>query len=117
MLVSCETAAGDVVHLSMFGEHIVVLGSQQAIFDILEKQSAATSERRQHPLIELSGQGFNFAFFPYNHWWRRHRRVFSQHIPSTRPIPDEQLSIQYQCASLFLRKMLTDPGGLRDHIR
>ncbi|RPD62677.1 cytochrome P450 [Lentinus tigrinus ALCF2SS1-7] len=108
-------AYGDVVHLSVFGQHIVVLGSQQAIVDILEKQSASTSDRQQHALIELSGQGFNFAFFPYDHRWRRHRRVFSQHIPST--VPQEQISIQRQYASLFLRKLHENPADLRDHIR
>ncbi|KAI0693303.1 cytochrome P450 [Cerioporus squamosus] len=109
----CRTF-GDVINLSVFGQHLVVLGSQRAIFDILEKQSAASSDRQQHPLIELAGQGFNFAFFPYGHWWRRHRRVFSQYIPTI--VPNEQFLVQQQYASLFLRKLLHNPAGLRDHI-
>ncbi|RPD62902.1 CyP450 monooxygenase [Lentinus tigrinus ALCF2SS1-6] len=110
----CETY-GDVVHLSMFGEHFIVLGSQQAIFDLLDKQSAATSDRPQNPLIKLCGQGFNFGLYPYGQWWRRHRRVFSQYIPLT--VPEEQLLIQHEYATLFLRKLLTDPVALCDHIR
>ncbi|RPD77552.1 cytochrome P450 [Lentinus tigrinus ALCF2SS1-7] len=106
---------GDVVHLSVLGKHIIVLGSQQAIVDLLDKMSAATSDREQNPIIELSGQSFNFALFPYNHWWRRHRRVFSQHVPPT--VPEEQLLLQEQYVGLFLRKLLTSPAGFRDHIR
>ena len=49
----CGTPIGDVVHLSAFGEHIVVLGSEQAICDLLDKQSVVTSDRRQHHLLEL----------------------------------------------------------------
>lgn len=45
--------AGDVVHLSVFGERIVVLGSERAIVDLLDKQSAVTSDRQQNPMIEL----------------------------------------------------------------
>ncbi|TFK82000.1 CyP450 monooxygenase [Polyporus arcularius HHB13444] len=106
---------GDIVHLSVFGQHLVVLGSQRAIFDILEKQSVATSDRQQHPLIELSGQGFNFAFFPYDQWWRRHRRIFSQCIPTT--VPKEQLLVQQDYAALFLKKLLQNPTDFCDHIR
>ncbi|RDX53567.1 cytochrome P450 [Lentinus brumalis] len=106
---------GDIVHLSVFGQHLVVLGSQRVIFDILEKQSAGTSDRQQHPLIELSGQGFNFAFFPYDQWWRRHRRIFSQCIPTI--VPNEQLLVQQQYATLFLKKLLHNPADFCDHIR
>lgn len=41
------------MHLSAFGQDLVVLGSQQAMFDLLEKQSATTSDRPKHALIEL----------------------------------------------------------------
>ena len=51
--LSCGKSIGDVLHLSAFGEHIVVLGNQQVILDLLDKQSIATSDRPQHALIEL----------------------------------------------------------------
>ena len=44
---------GDVIHMSVFGEHIVVLGSPQAVGDLLDHRSAVTSDRQQSPLIEL----------------------------------------------------------------
>ena len=62
-----------------------------------------------------SGQDFNFALLPYDHWWRRHRRAFSQHIPSI--VPPEYSLIQQQYVFIFLQKLLTDPAGLCDHIR
>ncbi len=62
-----------------------------------------------------SGQGFNFAFFPYDQWWRRHRRIFSQCIPTI--VPKEQLLVQQQYATLFLKKLLHNPADFCDHIR
>ncbi|PIL29134.1 hypothetical protein GSI_09183 [Ganoderma sinense ZZ0214-1] len=80
---------GDVVYLQVFGQSIVVLGSPDAIFEYLDKQSANTSDRVQTPMIELnikalfvyrSGSSLNFGFMPYGQWWRRHRRAFWQYF-------------------------------------
>ncbi|KAI0755203.1 CyP450 monooxygenase [Daedaleopsis nitida] len=106
---------GDILHLPVLGQNLVVLGSPQAIFELLDKQSADTSDRPQSPLIQLAGQDSNFAIFPYGAWWRRHRRAFWQHfLPGglAKHYPSQQ-----DAALLFLRKLLSDPTRLCDHIR
>ena len=44
---------GDIVHLKILGQHMAVLGSPEAIFELLEKRSANTSDRQQVPLMAL----------------------------------------------------------------
>ena len=44
---------GDIIHLKYHSEHVVVLGSPEAIFELLDKRSENTSDRKQTPLLEL----------------------------------------------------------------
>ena len=46
-------ASGEVVELKALGQRIIVLGSPRAIFEILEKRSAQTSDRLQSIIISL----------------------------------------------------------------
>ena len=49
---------GDLLHFKVLGQHMVVLGSPDAMFELLEKRSANTSDRQQVPLINLSVRSF-----------------------------------------------------------
>ena len=44
---------GDVVHLSAFGKHIVLLGSNQAAVDLLDKRSSKYSDRNTYQFSKL----------------------------------------------------------------
>lgn len=47
------TFEGDVIHLNVVGNHVVVLNSQAAASDLLEKKSAIYSSRGRHAVFEL----------------------------------------------------------------
>ncbi|KAI0742101.1 cytochrome P450 [Daedaleopsis nitida] len=106
---------GDVVHVPVLGHSVVILGSANAIFDLLHKRSAATSDRQQSPTIELSGQGFNFSLMSYGAKWKRYRKEFARRFPPM--VPTEQLESQREHARMFLKKVLNDPEHLVEHIR
>ncbi|KAI0742311.1 cytochrome P450 [Daedaleopsis nitida] len=110
------TTYGDVVYVPVLGQDIVLLGSADAVSDLLDKRSAVTSDREQSALIPLSGQDFNIAFMPYGHVWRQHRRVFAEQF-SVSAASEEHQQIQQNYAQLFLRKLLNEPEELREHIR
>ena len=112
---------------------IIILGSPRAIFELLDKRSAITSDRIRAPMIPLYvqltrrtcgiiahnfdsiGQDGNFSLMPYGSWWRRHRRAFWQHfLPASIAT---HVSAQKGYAQMFLRKLLADPSRLREHIR
>ena len=44
---------GDVLYFEVLGQPIVVLGSPQAIFELLDNRSALTSDRIQSPMVPL----------------------------------------------------------------
>ncbi len=49
----CSNALGEIVHLDALGQHIIVLGSQEAISEILEKRSAKSSNRPPSAMSDL----------------------------------------------------------------
>ena len=46
-------AVGDIIHVRVLGQSMVVLNSAAVIDEYLEKRSAITSDRKQTPLIAL----------------------------------------------------------------
>ncbi|KAL1950428.1 hypothetical protein VTO73DRAFT_5552 [Trametes versicolor] len=106
---------GEITYLEVLGQSILVLGSPSVIFELLEKRSANSSDRTVSPLIQLAGQGYNFAFMPYGQFWRRHRRAFWQHFHSG--VSESYWPIQQAYARDFLVKLLDKPTQLRDLIR
>ncbi|KAI0697620.1 cytochrome P450 [Cerioporus squamosus] len=108
-------SSGDVVYLRAVGSSFLVLDSAMAVKDFLEKKASNTSDKKQSPMIELSGSSLNFALMPYGQWWRRHRRAFWQHF-------NQKASLAYwpaqrKGAHQFLGKLLRDPSRLIEHIR
>ncbi|KAJ7653505.1 cytochrome P450, partial [Mycena rosella] len=82
---------GDVVHASVFGEHILVLNSARAASELLEKRAGIYSDRPTIPMVSITGWDFNLTFMPHTDKWRQYRRLFHQHfrrdaVASYRPI-------------------------------
>ena len=117
---------------------MVVLGSPKAMFELLEKKSANTSDRPGIPLMALyvfhtllirfrgglwigtncltsTAMDTNLTMMPYGERWRRHKRAFRQYFHSG-AIPSYQ-PIQRSAAHRFLNKLLKTPSELRTHIR
>jgi len=44
--------SGDVIHLESFGQHVVVLNTQEASLDLLEKRSSIYSDRAVPTIME-----------------------------------------------------------------
>ncbi|KAH9889802.1 cytochrome P450 [Cubamyces lactineus] len=99
---------GDIMHLRVLGEDIIIIGSADVANELLNKRSANTADRPSLAVIELSGQDVNFATFPYGQWWRRHRRSFWQQFhPGTL---SRYLPIQREGAHNFLATLLESPS-------
>ncbi|KIJ46878.1 hypothetical protein M422DRAFT_164665 [Sphaerobolus stellatus SS14] len=75
---------GDVVHVSAFGHHIIVLNSFKAARDLLDLRSTKYSSRPYVPMLhdpELMDAGWSFTFMTYEDpRWKRHRRLFVEHF-------------------------------------
>ena len=53
MLTTLALCVGDVIHLDVFGQPMIILGSHEAAIDLLEKRSANYSDRAQTPMTEM----------------------------------------------------------------
>ncbi|EJF57200.1 cytochrome P450 [Dichomitus squalens LYAD-421 SS1] len=106
---------GDILHFNLLGQHMLVLGRPDVVFELLDKRSANTSDRFVTPLIVLTGMDMNLSAMRYGERWRRHRRAFWQYFhPSALPTYQP---MQRKAAHRFLNKLLKTPSRLREPIR
>ncbi|KAI0371500.1 CyP450 monooxygenase [Pilatotrama ljubarskyi] len=102
-----NTKYGDIVYLNVLGQPMVILGSYEAVYELLELRSATSSDRSLSPMAELTGFMWDFALEGYNTRWRTQRRVFHQlfylnAVKSYRPT-------QLREVQRLLQKLITKP--------
>uniref|UniRef100_A0A0W0F7N2 Putative cytochrome P450 n=1 Tax=Moniliophthora roreri TaxID=221103 RepID=A0A0W0F7N2_MONRR len=71
---------GDIMHLQMLGDHVIILSSVNIANDLLEKRSRVYSSRPHPEVAESSGWGFDIATQPYTNAWRKQRKTYQQHL-------------------------------------
>ncbi|KAF7346479.1 Cytochrome p450 [Mycena sanguinolenta] len=106
---------GDVMHVQMFGEHILILNSVKAATELLEKRAPLYSDRPTIPMLPLIGWGFNFSFMSRTNKWRERRRLFHQHFR-----PDAAAAyrpVQLSKIQDLLRGLLYTPEDFAVHIK
>lgn len=109
--------AGDMSHISILGQHIVVLNSVKTSIDMLDKKSSVYSDRPvYHMGGELSGFKDKVPLLPYGDRLRWNRKNFHRIIGSPAAVkayhPIEEIE-----AHRFLKRVLANPKGLRGHVR
>ncbi|KAG5650135.1 hypothetical protein H0H81_000558 [Sphagnurus paluster] len=111
-----EELGSDIIHLDVAGTSIVVLDSEEAAIELLDRRSSIYSSRARMPMInELMGFDYNFAFIPYGNEWREHRRLMSRYLRATETVnfqPHEE-----KATHGLLRRLLDEPENFIDHIR
>ncbi|CAA7259457.1 unnamed protein product [Cyclocybe aegerita] len=70
----------DIIHLSAFGQHIIVLNKLALAEELLERRAHIYSGRLEAPPMKLMGWDHNFALLDYGPAWQRHRRVAQQYF-------------------------------------
>ncbi|KIJ27086.1 hypothetical protein M422DRAFT_236247 [Sphaerobolus stellatus SS14] len=98
---------GDIVHVTVFGRHIIILNSLEIARDLLDGRSAKYSSRAYNPMMHepsLMDCEWVFAFRKSDEAWKRQRKLFVQHLG-----PSAVLSFherQLDSAHAMLRLML-----------
>ncbi|KAI0351930.1 cytochrome P450 [Trametes cingulata] len=106
---------GNLVHVRLFGQPVIVLGNYQAAVDLLEKRSANYSDRPRSVMAELVGyDDWVLVLMQYGQKWRQHRRAIFQ---SFHPDAIEDIKPTLE---LFAYHLLSDlsrkPGHFSEHI-
>ncbi|KAI0800113.1 CyP450 monooxygenase [Fomes fomentarius] len=78
----CQTY-GEIVHLDALGQHIIILGSQEAISEILDKRSAKYSDRPPSAMSDLIDMGWDMGLLNYGDEWRKQRRQYHRFLGPT----------------------------------
>ncbi|KAI1165314.1 putative cytochrome P450 [Nemania serpens] len=66
---------GPVVHLSMFGQSVIILSTSQAAHDLLAKRGATFSDRPHLVVAGLALKGLNMLLMPYNERFKLHQKL------------------------------------------
>ncbi|EKM54607.1 uncharacterized protein PHACADRAFT_210407 [Phanerochaete carnosa HHB-10118-sp] len=106
---------GDVMYFDVFGKSLVVLSSQEAASDLLEKRSAVYSSRSSSTVHEMIGWADMLTLLPYGEQFQKQRKFLQQAFTKQgclafRP---SQLSQTH----LLLKRIPQDPACYEDHVR
>ncbi|KDQ57129.1 hypothetical protein JAAARDRAFT_131349 [Jaapia argillacea MUCL 33604] len=106
---------GDLIHIRVFGTHVVVVNSAKIANDLFEKRSNKYSDRPDIPMVDLLGWDFNIALMRYGEKWRRNRRLVHQKFRY-------EASLRYRPIVLEkvregLRNVLDKPEDFNLHLR
>ncbi|KIJ36310.1 hypothetical protein M422DRAFT_179536, partial [Sphaerobolus stellatus SS14] len=108
--------AGDIIHLTNWGRHIIILNSFQAAYDLLDRKSTIYSSRPQSIMLHQL-MNFNAAtpFLPYGNTWRKHRTLYTKqmHIGAM----EQFKPLQKRAIGRLLVSLLESPDQFVKHFR
>ncbi|RPD54263.1 CyP450 monooxygenase [Lentinus tigrinus ALCF2SS1-6] len=104
---------GDIVHLNVLGQHMIILGSFEAASELLDKRSANYSGKPASAMADLIGLDWNVALLGNGETWRKHRKEFHRFFSITAVARYNNL-IEIG-ARRFLRKLLENPAAFSEH--
>ncbi|KAK0445981.1 cytochrome P450 [Desarmillaria tabescens] len=103
---------GDVMQLRVLGRSIIILSSNEAATDLLEKRGLNYSSRPKFIIMDIMGWGQTLAFLPYRKRFLQHRKMISQ------PLGREEIKsyqpIQIQAVQILLKGLLAKPAGYEE---
>ncbi|KAF9653254.1 CyP450 monooxygenase [Thelephora ganbajun] len=111
-----EIYNSDVVYLNLLGADQIILNSNEAISDLLDKRSAIYSDRPRFPIIELmDAYSWTLPLVGYGDRWRSSRRLLHEFlsIRATNTYDDQQ----HYYSRDFLLRIAESPQDLWDHIK
>ncbi|KAF4598755.1 mannose-ethanolamine phosphotransferase gpi13 [Pleurotus pulmonarius] len=100
---------GDVIRVTTLGRSTIILGSQQAASELLEKRSGIYSDRPNTPVYDIMGWSVNLAFTKYTSTrFRKLKRMFQQTLSQRACVQFRQ--IQIENAHIFVNDLMENKG-------
>ncbi|KIY48576.1 cytochrome P450 [Fistulina hepatica ATCC 64428] len=107
---------GDIVHLRIPGQSIVVLNSEDAAIGLLDRRGSIYSSRPKFETLEIMGlMPYNLGFLAYGApGFHDHRRIFQRYF-------SREQSLTYQPfvhdqARILLKQLFTNPSAWEHHL-
>ncbi|KAI0066603.1 cytochrome P450 [Artomyces pyxidatus] len=105
---------GDVVSMQILGKVIVILHSNEAARELLDKRAAIYSDRPSIPFWELMNWTWLLFVIPYSQRWRIRRRMLDRGLRPSAAL--QYRPMQKQKVHYFLKQLLVRPEGFRRHL-
>ncbi|KAG7094933.1 hypothetical protein E1B28_005736 [Marasmius oreades] len=106
----------DLIHLNVFGTHLIVVNSHKAAKELFDKRSAMYGDRPRMTMInELVGLYWHFGFMPQGPSWTTHRKIFSKDFNSA--VVSKFCPLESKWNRIFLKNLLNDPHSFLTHIQ
>ncbi|KAJ3815228.1 cytochrome P450 [Lentinula aff. lateritia] len=111
-----EHYQSDLVHLNVFGTHILVVNSAEVAKALFEGKSALYGDRpRMTMLNELVGLSWLLGFIPQGDTWKTHRKILANNF---NPASVSQFRPhQLKWRNIFLQNLLKTPDEFFTHIQ
>ncbi|KAG2148121.1 cytochrome P450 [Suillus clintonianus] len=108
---------GDISHMEVLGQHIIVVNSVKTALNMLDKKSNMYSDRPVFPMGgELVGLKYTLGFLTYGDRFRQYRKTI-HHIIGTRAAVEAYNQIEEVESHRFLKRVLERPNQLQAHVR
>uniref|UniRef100_A0A0W0F7G7 Cytochrome p450 n=1 Tax=Moniliophthora roreri TaxID=221103 RepID=A0A0W0F7G7_MONRR len=105
---------GDIMHLQVFGDHLILVSDAKIANELLEKRSRTYSDRSYSEIGKLTGWDFIITMQSYSETWRKNRRTFQQNF---RPAAVHRLRpAMLQCVGIFLKNLHRNPEDFMSHM-
>lgn len=116
-MLTLITPPGEIVHLNVLGQDLIVLNSPKAATDLLEKKSSTYSDR---PVVMMCGEiiGWNksLALTQYGPRFRKFRKYMSG-LMGTRDHLKKFVPLQEKEVSKLVARVVADPDSLAHLVR
>lgn len=115
--ISNPCCAGDISHVEVLGQHIIVLNSAKSAMELLDKKSSVYSDRPVLPMGgELVGWKHSLGFLSHGDRFRCYRKNIHRVIGS-RIAMNVYNSLEEIETHRFLKRVFAKPEQLQTHIR
>ncbi|CAE6444816.1 unnamed protein product [Rhizoctonia solani] len=108
----------DIISITIPGQTIIVLNSQAAVDELLNKRSSIYSDRPHIPMVSsdnLVGWGNNTGMAHYGERWRNQRKMTHEVLHKT--ASEERRPLVERQSRLALQRILKNPEGFSQEIR
>lgn len=107
---------GDLVHLSVFGQHFLFVNSYGVASELFDKKSSNYSDRHVMPMVyELMGWDWAFGHMPYGDRWKASRKMFHKEFQPSAIA--RQHDVHTRAAHRLLSHILAKPEEYADHLK
>ncbi|KAI9439721.1 cytochrome P450 [Lactarius indigo] len=118
-----QQIGSDIVHLELLGTHLVVLNSEKAANDLLEKRSSIYSDRCVHApsfrvadyVRRLDAGSWVLSLFPYGSKWRTWHKAFYAHMQPS--VVHRYHPVEMKANRRLLCNLLDTPQDFLKHLR